>query len=363
MRWSATIAVLATVVTCNEGINNDHGPGNVPPGGRCIPASGVTPVLPGPSMAGPDGKRLPLCSDAPAAVCACADYDAGYPPGVAEPTDLSVPGCHQEVALARPGCAQIAEMSGHAYHVTQPGGSDDGDIFFEICPDPDGMRVEPFGDPFAPPFTELRSRGNFSLEDALVIGRMHIEVQGCRLYLGGFQVPESAAPLAASLADGDRVSVAGDWVFDHGHSGWTEIHEARALAVVRPVSPTVSYLLLNAFFVTASRQTDLLHLDVRVPRPAALADGELSCQLVDSAQGCPLKPGVSFTRLEPAMRRGADHGFCVIELARGTATPMPYGCNPAAGCDPDQSSLDTGCNFIYFAGTIKASWKPGARRP
>jgi hypothetical protein len=281
------------------------------------------------------------------------------PPGCAAGEQIT--GCFTDVNFIHPDCAQIAELSGFATQVSAVGASDDGDIFFDLCPDANSMRVDPFGgEPFSGPFQELRATGNFHLTDASVVGRMHIEVQGCRLFLGHYQVPESPTPLEAMPANGDSVSVAGDWVFDHGHSGWAEIHEARAIAVVRPVTNNISYVLLNAFFVDGSRQQDALHLDVRVPRPAALAGASLTCELAAAVPpGCPPKPGVQFTKIAATSQPNVDHGFCTVELQRGTNTPpLPFGCNPADGC-AGVSSLQTGCNNIFFAGAIKATWSTG----
>src|SRR5207253_5136260 len=104
---------------------------------------------------------------------------------------------------------------------------------------------------------------------------------------------------------------------DHYHSGWTEIHEARAIAVLRQVDASTSYAAVNAFFVAGTRQQDVLHRDIRVPRPGG-AGATLAYTLVATpAAGCALKPGVSISRLVGSAAPRGQHGVCTHELRRG----------------------------------------------
>lgn len=373
-RLAVASAVLA-LAGCHDESNNDFGPGDVPPHGQCA-LTGSQIATPGfglPAAMAPGGGPLRACEVVDRGPCACGDYSGGFPPDVFNyrrtyrcqsaqsapgrcPVGDTLPGCNNNVAFAVPDCAQIAEVGGIASHVADPNASGDDDFYLNVCPTPQSMRVDPFsGSPFTGPFQELRSAGSFGLDQAAA-GRVHVEVQQCRFYMGAYRVPEIATPLAAAPVAGDRVNAAGDWVIDVGHSDWTEIHEARALAVVRPVSARVSYILLNAFFVEGSRQRDLIHLDVQLPRPAG--GRRLSCALTAAVPpGCPLKPGVRFTRLEGAVDESADFGVCTIELARGVETPpLHYGCADTCG---GKSSLELGCDRIFFAGAIRAEWSDG----
>lgn len=230
----------------------------------------------------------------------------------------------------------------------------DGDLIFNVCPDAFGMRVEPFGDPRMAPAIELRSGGSFDLEQNTV-GRMHIEMQDCHVFDGTWRVPESAEPVRSRPRHGDWVSAAGDWVVDDGHDGWSELHEARALAVVHGVAPGLHYVALNVFFNKQSRQADRVHVDVRIPRSDP-ALKHLSCERVDDrTSGCPLAPGVTFKRLDSAVDDGG--GFCIVELERGDAKADPFACHPTEGCD-GKRFRDVGCSRIAFAGLLRARWTP-----
>jgi hypothetical protein len=351
------IVAVGMLLGCNG--NNDRGPGDVAPLGICAVGANGSTQGPQPLETIGDGSDRRDCRMAPTGVCSCGDYIAGLPDGVfpfsayAEGT-----GCSDGIQFARPECAYVAELSGAVARATPERHHGDGDVTFDVCPDSDGMRV----DPFDGAAIELRSDASFDPDPVVtepIVGRIHVEIQDCRFFDGDYQVPESAVPQRARPVAGDRVSAAGDWVVDTDHEGWTEIHEARALAVVRSVSPSVSYLFVNAFFGAETRQESHLHLDVRVPRPSDRTLDVFTCERAyDVADGCPLSATGSLQIATRTEANGA-YGVCTVELDRPAAmVPEPFGCHPADGCR-GKTFADVGCAHVAFAGALRATWSAG----
>jgi hypothetical protein len=161
--------------------------------------------------------------------CSCGEYGGEYPFGVFNQGETQGAGATckdegsytQNNARAWPDCAKGAEASGYVVGSLYPFSPEDHDVSFNICPieDADGdgephehdvaMHIFPLS--YEP--IELRSFRSFRLPantNAVAVGRLHIEVQGCRFYDGSFSVG-GALPYPTRPLPGDLVSMAGDW--------------------------------------------------------------------------------------------------------------------------------------------------------
>ncbi len=324
--------------------------------------------------------------------CRCQDLEE-EPPLVIIPKFDQPTGCHTDVGTlglkyVLPHCAFIAELSGHVStywrfndRANEPG---DEDTRIDLCPDVPTMRVDPFLDGAT---RELRTIGTFQRSPH---GAMHIEVQDCRWYDGVFTIP--AQNLSPTLIGEDLVfssrpatpakhelfSVAGDWVADFNHNNNTsenahaEIHEARALALVTPVTELLSVALPNAFFAEGTRQQDHIHLGIKMtPLPDILNDPinpekwKLTCRVMESgfftAPACGTRPNVTF---QVAPDKNDKQDRCNIEIdrngQRGGPEPLQFLCSDT--CDEKRYVEDDGlfCNNVHFMNPVVGLWEdPG----
>jgi hypothetical protein len=321
--------------------------------------------------------------------CECDAFNGELPPGVFVPTEHEKNGCHEDVGslaleYALPDCARTAELSGHVSHYKRFTGdcggdfcdSGDDDTLVDLCPDVETMRVDPFvGGPM-----ELRTQGSF-LRDPR--GALHIEVQDCRWYDGVFTIDDEALGVGpfegdfvfssrpASPSQHEMFSAAGDWVADFLHNetppeeAHAEIHEARAIAVVRPATELVSVALPNAFFGEGTRQQEHIHLGIKVPPPSGVDPSvfnKLTCFVLGSGFSvdppCGSVPGIRF-QVIPDPPNGGDR--CNLELDRnGAVEPLPFDCTDT--CDNKRyiDDPETFCENVHFMNPVVAEWKdPG----
>ncbi len=274
--------------------------------------------------------------------------------------------CQEGKILAFPDCAPTAEASGLGSSVEDADLGGDGDLVFDICPDAQAVILDPSATPPRTAGRELRDAASF----AIMGGRIHVEVQSCRFCRGTWEFPEApGVTFDNDVHDGDRVAASGNWVVDAPqHQGWSEIHEATAIAVVRTLpSPAgalpnaVSYILVNAFFVDSPDQRKDLVLDVRVPTPAEALDASFNARLhcdVDPPlvrRGCPCATpaGVHVEAIAD------DAGWCHLRIHRDDAAPppLPFSCvnTPPCGGGPF-AVADGACANIFYGGAVRARW-------
>ncbi|MGZ3429270.1 MAG: hypothetical protein ACXVCV_21610, partial [Polyangia bacterium] len=259
--------------------------------------------------------------------------------------------CQEGKSLAFPDCAPTAEVSGFGSRVEDADLGGDGDLVFDICPEAQAVILDPSSTPPRIAARELRAAASFAVMD----GRMHIEVQSCRFCRGTWEFPEApGTTFDNDVHDGDRVAASGNWVVDAPqHEGWSEIHEATAIAVVRTLPPApgglpnaVSYILVNAFFVDSPDQRDDLVLDVRVPTPAESLDASFAARLACTVdppllqRGCPCATpaGVHVDAVAD------DAGWCRLRIHRDAAAPppLPFVCVNTPPCLGGPFSVATG---------------------
>lgn len=321
----------------------------------------------------PDGIRQDLCT--------CGDYTAGFPVGVfdsggtrggattCKDDDISIFSDPSNLQVW-PGCATGAEVSGMM--IGQHGGccTDDDDWTLDMCPTEaagsDGRMVATTSHIFPLLYEpiELREYPGFqSPVDMHVLGRIHVEVQGCRLYDGLFGTktsPGSDSPfviLPTRPSGGDDVSVAGDWVRENDHApGWTEIHEARAIATVHSVTDAshqtpgqLSFAFISAFFAERSFQSDIVALDVSVPKPTDATLNKLSCT-IDPSSYVLSTPCAGYSAIPVAVTANSTSGTCHVTVLRPSSLqPHPYLCENTCqhdvplACDPSWNKLQ--CNY------------------
>ena len=273
--------------------------------------------------------------------------------------------CQEGKILAFPDCAPTAEVAGFGAHIEDDDQGGDGDLVFDVCPEAQAVILDPSSTPPRTAARELRDSASFAIFD----GRIHVEVQSCRFCRGSWEFPEApGVTFDSEVHDGDRVAASGNWVADAPqHEGWSEIHEATAIAVVRTLPQAagrmaneVSYILVNAFFVDSPDQRDDLVLDVRVPTPGEALDASVAARLrcdVDPPllqRGCPCAtpPGV---RVEAS---ADDGGWCRLRIHRDAAAPapLPFACVDTAPCKGAPFSAATGaCANIFYGGAVRAS--------
>lgn len=278
--------------------------------------------------------------------------------------------CQQGKVLAFPDCAPTAEVSGIGSGLEDGDAGGDGDLVFDICPDAQAVILDPSATPPRTMARELRSSASFAVMD----GHMHIEVQSCRFCRGTWEFPEApGVTFDSEVHDGDLVAASGNWVVDAPqHEGWSEIHEATAIAVVRTPPPAmgalanqVSYILVNAFFVDSPDQRSDLVLDVRVPTPgeavpASFSAARLRCEvdppLLQRGCPCPTPPGVHVEAVPD------DAGWCRLRIHRDATAPapLPFNCVDTPPCSGGMFDGAAGaCANIFFGGAVRARWTDG----
>ena len=257
-------------------------------------------------------------------------------------------------------------MSGFGAHIEDDDAGRDGDLVFDVCPEAQAVILDPSATPPRTAARELRDAASFAIFD----GRIHVEVQSCRFCRGPWEFPEEpGVTFDSEVHDGDRVAASGNWVADAPqHEGWSEIHEATAIAVVRALPAAVgrmpnavSYILVNAFFVDSPDQRDNLVLDVRVPTPAEGLNASVAARLrcdVDPPllqRGCPCATPAG-VRVDTV---ADDAGWCRLRIHRDAAAPppLPFECVDTPPCHDGQFSVaDGACANIFYGGAVRASW-------
>ncbi|WP_047854228.1 PKD domain-containing protein [Archangium gephyra] len=231
-----------------------------------------------------------------------------------------IPGCKQNSAedffLADAvGCYQLGYVNGFTKRSMQGlgGNGHDGDEHVTLCPfGPEDQGVHNGRDPvrFANREIDLRS-GDF----------LEAEFQWCRWFGGpitAFEDPLHDPPLASVRWDefrpqkGERVSLVGDWVIDQG--GWTELHEVRLGAVVRPHPgvPDVWHLLTSGIFAERTVQQDFLSIDIPVPRSTDPLKTQLKCDRVATdVSGC-FNEGIRSLEVSA----DSERGVCKVRIER-----------------------------------------------
>jgi len=351
--------------------NNDTGPGTALPPHHCsIAGKGPTNTPPALSEQPFCDYNHPLDPFNITHGCFCANYDGTYPPGVFDWDKTKNPdacgddddceGCSSNTHFAWPDCAFVAETSGRMSTLPAFASDDDDDYHFDICPDRDRSFVAPFNEASM----EIRSSGSFFAFLDASSPRVHLEVQDCRYYDGEYQVPLLSGgfqKFSPRPIPGDLVAVAGDWVVDDNHPPpYTEIHEARALAVTKFVeTDQVLFSLVSFFFADQSGQQDNITLDIPIPRPASPVLNQLKCEraddLVVQTPRCPMPAQATVHAMQVA-----GESVCRLTVQRKGEGVVPFGCQKQCGHDSfAQRFPDNGCNGV-FAGAIRASWKdPG----
>ncbi len=275
--------------------------------------------------------------------------------------------CQEGKILAFPDCAPTAEVSGFGARTEDDDRGGDGDLVFDVCPEAQAVILDPTATPPRTAARELRDRQSFEVFD----GRIHVEVQSCRFCRGTREFPEApGVTFDGDVHDGDRVSASGNWVVDAPqHEGWSEIHEATAIGLVRTLPPApgrmanaVSYILVNAFFVDSPDQRSDLVLDVRVPTPgeavpASFSAARLRCEVDPPVvqRGCPCAtpPGVHVEAVPD------DSGWCRLRIHRDATAPapLPFNCVDTPPCSGGIFDPAAGaCSNIFFGGAVRARW-------
>jgi hypothetical protein len=383
MAMVVSVLLIANQVSADGDNGPDQGPKAAGNGGKCSGGDYHTP------SGGLQETTDPICKTCdptlqPCTPCRCDEYHGVYPKGVfdsggatgcgglfgCESTrDNANPGCNKTTMAADPNCSVSAEASGYVGGFEPGSSGGDGDFNIDLCPD---RQATTAGDR-----TELRDESNFN---APVIGGLHIEVQDCR-YFGGtyavklpadnvFQMPSGAIKeFKARPAVADLVSVYGNWVGDIGHhdasgriSPHAEIHEAHAIAITRPISPTVSYSFVNVGFVKEWDQ-DTIEFDVEVPQSGITSMSRLTCAFDTSAIQSPSCPPLGKTSATTFPQASLGH-YCHVIVNRDPAVAaLAYGCHQADGCVDAQGhaltwlSLGGGaCKQLFFSGALRAEW-------
>lgn len=383
------LAILVHGLNCNTN-NTDFGPGNQLPKAACT-------LTTDPDL----HSHVTLASAPPctfssfSGTCQCEDYGGQLPDNLinAEVThtltgdsDGYKDGCNWDTDFMWPLCSYVAEASGRvSSHKSPPASKDhpgDHDMSFDLCPSPNTMFVDDF---MAGPM-EIRAGESF-IDGNARIGRIHIEVQECRLYDGKYtftseQLGTPGGPdntFAARPQLGDLMSAAGDWITDNGvdHVGHTELHEARIIARVVPNNEnSKSLILASGFFVSETRQDAQLHLDVFLPHPVN-PDGTLNTTLtkVDCAEikptqqdpPCAKKSGVTVAPPPQDKQDQNNNARCVLNVFRGLEiAPLPAtsGCWESCGSPNGPGFLedsDLYCqSLIHFTGAFLAQWNDPA---
>ncbi len=379
------------IISGSECVREDAEPplfGTNPPGGRCDLEGGMTATHPHPTDLVCAENEIDLVTP-----CKCSDLVANPQPLVIVPKFEHPTGCHTDLGdlglkFVLPNCAFIAEASGHVAGYwrfkDRPDEPGDEDTRIELCTDPPTMRVDPFLEGAT---RELRTLGSFSRSPQ---GAMHLEVQDCRWYDGNFMIPATVfgsdllpdfvfPSRPATPAQHEMFSAAGDWVADFNHDGTTpegahaELHEARAVAIVKPVSNLISVALPNAFFAEGTRQQDHIHLGIKaLPIPDSINSEKwkLNCRVLKNEFSvipqCTTKAHVGFQAL-PDQALPNSNGRCNLEIDRNEAIggPAPLQflcsdtCNEHRYAEDDQDDMDF-CSNIHFMNPVVMEWKdPG----
>ncbi len=231
-----------------------------------------------------------------------------------------IPGCKENSAedfflTDAVGCYQLGYVNGFSRGSIQGlgGNGHDGDEHVTVCPmGPEDQGVHNGTGPvrFSNREIDLRS-GDF----------LEAEFQWCRWFGGpinAFEDPLHDPPLSGVHWDdfrpqqGERISLVGDWVIDQG--GWTELHEVRLGAVVRPHPgvPDVWHLLTSGIFAERTAQQDLLSIDIPVPRSADPLKTQLKCDRVATdVSGC-FNEGIRTLDVSA----DSERGVCKVRIER-----------------------------------------------
>lgn len=270
--------------------------------------------------------------------------------------------CQKGKSLANPDCAPTAEVAGVASSGKDEDQGGDGDFTFDLSPTLQAAILAPASTPPRLVTRDLRTPASFSVE----AGHMHIELQSCRYCRGPWIFPEAPNDVFdGEIHDGDIAAASGNWTADlPQHEGWSEIHEATAVALVHTLPGAVSYILVNAFFVDSPDQRDDLVLDVPVPTPSQLMQAsvpavELACEVDPPVpqRGCPCATARGVTVRATA---DASAGLCRLQIHRGAGAPppLPFSCVNTPPCNGGSFvPSPEACANIFFGGVVRASWR------
>ena len=398
-----------------------------PDAGRTLPRPGLCRVTS--AQVAHDGappalsSSLRLCGATNGPPCSCGDYTQGYPPSPEQLMSVPPPfsggvddnlstgvfdtiasrlchnqgntgdcadgatiqGCaadttHGNVLFAWPDCATVAQLSGTVYEV----GDFDGDNVFDpwndddwtvnVCPDTMSVLL-PNGTWMPKELRELRNFYGIGGTPGIV-GRMHVEIQGCRFFNGTFTLRDPGLTTAHSFdtrpGPGDLITAAGDWVFDRYHQdhdgfsqGWNELHEARIFATTKrspaPADGTVSNVFVSTLFAQDSPQRDTLEIHAKIPKPTATAPAGMEWKLSSCQKGGDFVVGTPLCNKFPTGNvmvsvRG-DIDACQIRVDR-PADLGPFGITfHGYSCQVTCDSTDfRDCSQVAWVGVVRATW-------
>lgn len=285
-------------------------------------------------------------------------------------SDGSIAGCNGAIHLAWPACSLVGAATGTigSFQPSVESDDPDGDYSIDLCP----LFQEVIPGVIQPMTMDLRTPGNFSSDYGATLGSIHVEVQDCMFWRGSYLDQQTLTLYDASPAIGAYVAAFGEWVADHGHPDYhAEIHEATALAVVKPDQhdPLTELVFASGFFVNRIVQPNQMLLDVMTPVPSG-ATSMTSCTLAadllagqvphctDYVEGVIVTPSVI----------GGEACHLLIQNFPASPTPPPivdYGCWAQQGGPNGQCSLaafnPSACDpRIAFAQPFRAVWDPPA---
>jgi len=429
-----TLACAPFLLTCQPPPRFSAIGRTVPRPGLCrvtateVASTGAPPVLGSPTHS---GVPLSLCKDNMAngvpegTACSCEDYHGAYPvppemlmsieppfsggvdddiqTGVFDTTvtrychnqgDLNhdcvsggkIEGCahstiYGEVIYAWPDCAAIGQVSGTVFEHGQFSASGFLSGNDNVCPEALSVLM-PNNVWMAKDLRELRNfYGKGDLPADQPVGRIHVEVQGCRYYRGVYQILDPGSNFArdyqARPEPGDLITAAGDWVFDVFHededgpaSGWNEIHEARIIANAKraplPADGTVSFLFVSTLFAVDNQQEDVLEIQAKVGRPlvdppANMKWAVTSCEIDPKFPGVVKRPFCSAYPLgDVTVTPRDDLGACQITVLREpdltSVGRVRHDNTCQVSCDGNDFSEPGSCNQLGYAGVVKATW-------
>lgn len=351
------IALLTGAVAVGCGDDNNNNPPQVQPDNSCL--SVIDP---------PAGGFMPPTPDKGDYECP-GYHENAYPATIRDwhttttyHEDGPIPGCNGSTHLDWPSCSIVAEASGPIFFPEHHG---DNDYNMQLCPEPGFEKVFPAGVGGMAMPMELRNQSNFRTDEIKELGAMDIEVQDCLFYRGSYTPPGGKA-IQVKPEDGDEVAAYGEWIADDGHhrdEAHAEIHEATALAVVKPFDPTTKLLFASGFFVNRDVHANLnaMQLDAHVMPPSATAT-LTACDPAPDLDGkqsppCTAQPGITVT---PSVGPGST---CELQFDRDPATApplLPFGCNGNSSqqCEGAQFSMGSCPANVQFAGAFRATFDP-----
>lgn len=287
--------------------------------------------------------------DAGAAVC-----------GVDNPKCYGCKG--DELLFVWPDCCTVAGAIGTI--VTNPHVAHDEDYNFNLCTMQGSIYI-----PRTSISRELRTSDSYEVTSTLP--NLHVEVQECRLFDGThtFSLPDDLPGdpphvLEARPLPGDLVSVAGDWVDDRGHGSekpyWTEIHEARALAVTRRIDDYTSVATMSFHFAYGGTQQDIVDLRIpALPSPDPVLFDKLNCALVPAVEDPDCGPPAGAVIIDEVPNPGDGPPYCRVTFKRDPnfdtqmdTNECHYKCN---GETFQERFAEHGCNHVYTA-VVRMWW-------